>query len=161
MRSPGTHFPSGRGLTGSPFWVAAGILALWVGAAVPAMAFHYARLSGGVDVRCDGPSAEVRAEVRNVGPRPVVLTHALLYVYTHERGKPFWNQPTVTNLLAVQEKTPGQPAQFDHVLSVGEQKGQVSLATLIPGVDRVYAILWVHVHGEPFWRYAADLDFCD
>jgi hypothetical protein len=133
---------------------------LFSAVAQPAAANHRARLSGGVAVTCDGPSAEVRAEVRNAGTRNVVLTHALLYVYTHEQGKPYWNRPTISNLLETQEETPGSPAQFDFVLSPGEQKGQASMLSLVPGVDRVYAILWVHVQGEPFWRYAHDLDYC-
>ncbi|HEV8177080.1 MAG TPA: hypothetical protein VGP44_05270 [Gemmatimonadales bacterium] len=90
----------------------------------------------------------------------VTLTHALLYVYTHAQGKPTWNQPTVTNLLETAEATPDTPAQFDFVLSPGEQKGRAQMLSLVPGIDRVYAILWVHVQGERFWRYAYDLDSC-
>jgi hypothetical protein len=84
----------------------------------------------------------------------------LLYVYTHEQGKPFWNQPTVFNLLETQEETPGSPAQTDPVLSPGERKGRIMMLTLVPGVDRVFAILWLRVQGEPFWRYAFDVDSC-
>jgi hypothetical protein len=117
----------------------------------PAQANHLARLSGGVDVSCDGPSAEYRAEVRNAGTQSVLLTHALLLIYTHEAGKPFWNQPTVTSLLEGAE---------DAVLTPGEQLGNVAMLSLVPGVDRVAAVLWVHVQGEPFWRVAFDSDRC-
>jgi hypothetical protein len=135
-------------------------LGLLLASSTPAYANHVAQLSGGVDVRCDGPSAEYRAEVRNAGTRNVVLTHALLYVYTHEEGKASWNEPTVANLLETAEATSTDPAQFDFILSPDEQKGQAAMLSLVPGVDRVAAILWVHVEGEPFWRIALDIDRC-
>lgn len=149
-------------------WVALSALALTLlpETIAPAQASHWslplqrAPLVGGVDVNCNGPSAELRVEVRNPGTQDVTLTHALLYVTTHEAGKPFWNQTTVTNLLLEEEATPTTPARYDFVLSPGEQKGQAQMMSLVPGIDRVYAILLVHVQGEPFWRVARDLDFC-
>ena len=135
-------------------------LALLLAGIQPAHASHFARLSGGVDVSCDGPSAEFRAEVRNVGQRPITLTHALLYVYTHSQGQPRWNQPAVFNLIETQEATPNEPAQTDPVLDPGEQKGRIAQMSLVAGVDRVFSIIWVHVQGGRFWRYASDLDSC-
>jgi hypothetical protein len=168
MRPRGTHISTGRDASRRALPLALVTLALWglLAATAPAEANHWpplrprTPLAGGVDVNCDGPSAELRAEVRNPGTQNVTLTHALLYVYTHEAGKPFWNQPTITNLLLEEEATPTTPARYDFVLSPGEQKGQAQMMSLVPGIDRVYAILWVHVQGEPFWRVARDLDFC-
>jgi hypothetical protein len=140
--------------------------ALLPGTMSPAQANHWslpiqrAPLAGGVEVNCHGPSAELRVEVRNAGTQDVTLTHALLYVTTHEAGKPVWNQTTITDLLLEEEATPTTPARYDFVLSPGEQKGQAQMMSLVPGVDRVYAVLLVHVQGEPYWRVAQDFDFC-
>lgn len=132
-------------------------LLLWATSAVPAQAHPVARLAGGVDVSCDGNSAEYRVEVSNADTHPVTLTHALFFFQTHVQGERFWRPATVTNLLEEGEKGGVDPA-----LAPGEQKAQVAMVDLVPteNVAHVRGILIVHVLGEPFWRIAVDVDAC-
>jgi len=142
--------------------LALGALLIGLGAAAPAGAHPFAHLSGGVALSCeragltDRASADLRAEVRNAGSRPIVLTHAFVLFQVHHRGDRFWGQPSVINLLE-----DGKGKTTAKLLAPGEQVGNVTHFDLVEGIAHVRAILLVHVLGEPFWRFDVDVDACD